>query len=59
MRVVGLPDELLFVFEWDDRKHRTEGLVACDPHVVVDLGEDGGLDKVAFLESFFLGPVAA
>src|SRR5207248_2667102 len=34
-----------------DRQHRTEDLLLGDRHVGADLGEDGGLDEIALVES--------
>ena len=47
-RVVRLLDHIVFVFELDDDTDGTEDLFLDDLHRWVDVGEDGGLDEVAF-----------
>src|SRR5262245_2955452 len=44
--VVGDGDRFLLVFELDDGQHRPEHLLLGDAHLVVDAGEDCGLDEV-------------
>src|SRR4051812_48448927 len=48
--VVGKVDRLLLGVDDDDRQHRAEDLLAHDPHLVGDAGEDGGGDVAAALE---------
>ena len=45
--VVGHGDGLLLGAEADQRRHRPEDLLAEDPHVGRDPGEDGGLEEAA------------
>src|SRR5262249_21586717 len=45
--VIADPDRLLVVAEADHRKHGPEHLLAGYAHLVVDAGEDGGLDEPA------------
>lgn len=42
MVVIGEAEGLFFVADLDDRKDRSEGLVAVDLHVGADAGEQGG-----------------
>src|SRR4051794_9917128 len=45
--VVGEFDRLLLAVDRDDRQDRTEDLLAHDPHLVADAGEDGRCDEPA------------
>ena len=45
--VVGEVDRLLLGVDDDDRQHRAEDLLAHDPHLVGDAGEDGRGDELA------------
>ena len=47
-RVVRLLDHIVFLFELDDDIDGIEDLFLDDLHGWVNVGEDGGLDEVAF-----------
>jgi len=47
-RVARLLDHIVFVCELDDDTDGIEDLFLDDTHGWVDVGEDGGLDEVAF-----------
>src|SRR5438309_6182974 len=53
-RAVRFGDEVVLVAERDRRHHRPEDLLARDPHLAVDVGEDSRLDEIATLESLRL-----
>src|SRR4051812_2473541 len=57
--VVGEVDRLLLGVDDDDRQHRAEDLLAHDPHLVGDAGEDGRGDVAAGLESWRVDRAAA
>src|SRR6185312_15151098 len=48
--VIGDPHRILLVAIGQDRQHGSEDLFTGDDHVIVDIGEYGGPDEVAFLE---------
>src|SRR5205809_3393668 len=57
-RVVGDADRFVLVGERDGRQHRPEDLLAGDLHLVVDVGEQRGVDEVPGGQ-VARGPVAA
>jgi hypothetical protein len=46
--VVAETDGVFLVLEFGDRAYRAEYFFLHDGHVVLDVGEDGGFDEVAF-----------
>jgi hypothetical protein len=46
--VVAETDGVFLVLELGDRTYRAEDFFLHDGHVVLDVGEDGGFDEVAF-----------
>lgn len=48
-RVVRLVDNVVLVFEFSDGDDGPEDLFLDDLHLGLDVGEDGGLDEVAFV----------
>ena len=47
--VVGLANDVLIVIKLDDNTNGAEDLLLDDLNVVLDIGEDGGLDVVALV----------
>src|ERR1700722_15318176 len=45
--IVGDFDRVFLVAELDDAENGTEHLLACDPHLIMDLGENGRLHNHA------------
>src|ERR1019366_1550923 len=49
--IVRDSDSVVFVFIRDDAKNGSENLLACDSHVIPDVGKHSGLHEVAFCET--------
>ena len=45
--LVAVVDRFLITAVWNDREHRTEDLLACDRHGIVDVGKNSGPHEIA------------
>src|SRR5262245_26677138 len=58
-RGIRPPDDLVDAVEGENGRDGTEDLLACDRHLVADIGEDGGRNEVSLRKGPLCEPRAA